>query len=243
MLSLICFLLNLVSLTTSEWYSLTPSTDTSDNPWVRDAIRFFPSETCLSITGSCVLLSKGPVAGRFGYLPRPDSRACLVDYQASAEFAAAIDGGSAVNTLLILSMACSALLLMCSCLDARCGSAQMPSGFSGKRLAIALGFLGFVFNLIGSIIGWVTLGSFVRWLSTQIINTDNNKYSWPYTCRAEAGSWLTGVAMAGNLIVVYLAVQASYASPPQAQQLVESSSDQEPGGAVAGAGATAVSLP
>ena len=137
-------------------------------------------------------------------------------------------------------MACSALLLVTSCiatnnhcLSARDGAAAQLQcvPLSGTRLTTALGTLALAFNLLGASVGWITVGGFARWLSRQPVQSSGSLgYAWPYTCKADTGCSLTGVALAGNLLALCLAVRASYAAPPQAQQLVEGS-DQEPGGA------------
>lgn len=98
--------------------------------------------------------------------------------------------------------------------------------------------MAFVLNLAGAITAWVTVGGFAKWFSRQLMRE-------AYTYKADVGSSLVGVALAGNLLALYLAVLPFYAPHPQAQQLVEDrEQEQELGGAVSGAGrASAVSLP
>jgi hypothetical protein len=148
-------------------------------------------------------------------------------------------------------MAVSCVATNNHCLAARDGAAArlQCAPLADQRLAVALGALASGLNLAGAAVGWATVGGFAKWLSAQpMVDGRAGGPSRPYlflTLKSESGSWLPGVALAGNLLVLYLAVQALQAPPQQAQQLVEGS-DQEPSedDAAAGAGrATAVSLP
>jgi hypothetical protein len=172
---------------------------------------------------------------------------CLGDFQAFSELWTAVDGSSAANTLLVLSLVCSVAMMLSSCnatnnhcLVSRDGAAAqlLYVSLSSKWLTIALGSLAFAFNLAGAITAWVTVGGFAKWFSRQIMRGT-------YSYQADVGSSLVGVALAGNLLALYLAVLPFYAPPPHAQQLVEDrEQEQELGGAATGAGrASAVSLP
>ena len=217
--------------TSAVWYTVA-APGTALRAEARVSLTLF--ESCVSGgAGSCTPWGAGVVSGRFSNLPAaPGIAPCPVD-QASREFWAAVDGGSAASVLVALSMACSALLLASACLAAnnhclaaRDGAAAQLhcARLTGKRLAAALGCLAFTLNRVGAIVGSAALGAFAKWLSRQPLRG-------AFTASAGAGCTLVGLAAAANLGALVLAVGAFYFPPRQggAQQLVEGADGGEGG--------------